>query len=296
MAFETARPPALLPTPTLKGRLRRSGREALRSLYLLPRLPSAHLKRRLLPSFVVVGAQKAGTTSLFRYLADHPVVQAPRFKEVHFFDLHWKKGPVWYRSHFPRIPGDRGRITGEASPYYLFHPRVPERMASVLPQAKILVLLRNPVDRALSHYHWEVGYGNERLSFREALERETEILPRETARILEDDGYRSFAHQHASYLARGRYAEQLRRWLDAFPREQILVLTAEDFFAKTAEAMTRAQRFLGLSEIGGRGYPVHRKGRYKRNVDIPREELADYFRPFNQELEELLKMGFSRWD
>ncbi len=296
MAKESGHPTTPLPTPTLKGRLHRSGREAIRSLYLLPRLPAAFRDRRLLPSFVVVGAQKAGTTSLFRYLADHPVVSPPRFKEVHFFDLHWKKGPIWYRSHFPRNHGNQGRITGEASPYYLFHPLVPERMARFLPDAKILVLLRNPIDRALSHYHWELGYGNERLSFREALEREEEILPRETGRILEEEGYSSFAHQHASYLARGRYAEQLARWLEFFPREQLLILTAEDFFSRTAEAMTTAQRFLGLSEIGGRGYPVHRKGRYKEKVDVSREELADYFRPYNQELEELLKMDFNRWD
>jgi hypothetical protein len=245
---------------------------------------------------VVVGAQKAGTTSLFRYLAKHPGVSAPRFKEIHFFDLHWRKGPAWYRAHFPGTVNRTGQITGEASPYYLFHPRVPKRMAEILPEAKILVLLRNPVDRALSHYHWEVEYGNERSSFREAIVREPEVLSRETARILNEEGYRSFAHQHASYLARGRYAEQLRRWLLHFQRDQVLVLTAEALFAKTAESMARIQKFLGLPQIGAQGYPIHRKGRYQRETDVPREELAEYFRPFNEELEKLLNMDFSLWD
>jgi len=287
--------PASPPTPRFKGRIRRTGRELLRGLYLLPRLPAGHLGLCATPSFVVVGAQKAGTTSLFRYLARLPGVTSPWMKEIHFFDLHWEKGLPWYRAHFPLMLPGRARFTGEASPYYLFHPRVPERMAEVLPGARILVLLRNPADRALSHYHWEVAYGNERLSFRAAIRREEEILPRETDRLEQEGGYRSFAHQHASYLSRGRYAEQLARWLAWFPKEQLLILKAEKFFSRTGETMGEVQAFLDLPVSGAQAFPVHRQGRYERDTDVPRAELLEYFSPLNEELGDLLGMNFEDW-
>jgi len=295
MLPEEAGPGPDLPTPGLKGRMRTAGREFLRSLYLLPRLPAGHMGLGVLPSFIVVGAQKSGTTSLFRYLARDPGVKPPRLKEVHFFDLHWQKGLPWYRAHFPfSFPGRR-LITGEASPYYLFHPRVPERMARVLPGVKIIVLLRNPVDRALSHYHWEVAYGNESRSFREAIRREEEVMSVETERLEGDGAYRSFVHQHTSYLSRGRYAEQLSRWLTRFPREQILVLKAEEFFLQTGEVMARVRSFLHLAESPNQEFPIHRKGRYEEDADVPRTELTEYFRPLNRDLADLLGMDFGEW-
>lgn len=284
-----------LPSPRLKARARRGGRELLRSLYLLPRLPAGHLGFCALPSFVVIGAQKAGTTSLFRYLSRHPAVTPPRLKEIHFFDLHWGKGLPWYSAHFPlALPGG-SPFTGEASPYYLFHPRVPERMFRVLPGAKILVLLRNPVDRALSHYHWEVQYGNERSSFRDALAREKALLPQETLRLQEEAEYVSFLHQHGSYLARGHYAEQLRRWFEWYGKDQLLVLKAEDFFQRTGRAMARVRAFLDLPEGRPETYPVHRQGKYSGGANVDRKELATYFRPRNAELEDLLGMDFGDW-
>ena len=280
----------------MKGRVRERGREILRSVYLLPRLPLAHMGLCSLPSFVVIGAQKAGTTSLFRYLGRHPGVSPPRLKEIHFFDLHWDRGISWYRAHFPLHVSGVPAFTGEASPYYLFHPRVPERMSGVLPGAKILVLLRNPVDRAISHYHWEVSYGNETLSFRNAVVREAEIVPRETARLLEEDGYRSFLHQHISYLSRGRYAEQLGRWLKHFSRDRILVLLAEELFANPGDTMARVQDFLGLPKMEARDYPIHRGGSYGGNTDMKREELKEYFRPHNERLRQLLDMDLTDWE
>jgi len=282
-------------SPRLKGRVRTRGREVLRSLYILPRLPAARLGLGSLPSFVVIGAQKAGTTSLFRYLSEHPGVTPPRMKEIHFFDLHWVRGVGWYQAHFPLNLWGGPPFTGEASPYYLFHPRVPERMARILPGARVLALLRNPVDRALSHYHWEVRYGNETLPFRRAMDRETEVLPGETARLLADDGYRSFLHQHASYLSRGHYADQLSRWFDHFPPEQFLVLKAEDLFARPGPTMVRVQEFLDLPDSVSRRYPVHREGQYRGRVDVDRRELEEYFRPHNERLGDLLEMDFREW-
>ena len=141
---------------------------------------------RLLPDFLIIGTQRGGTTSLYNYLVEHPGIGAASIKEVHFFDTpHFKQGLAWYRGHFPsafqRYYVERslkhGFVTGEASPYYLFHPHAPKRVAGLMPQMKLIVMLRNPVDRAYSHYHHEVAGGHEKLAtFEEAIACEDERL------------------------------------------------------------------------------------------------------------------------
>ena len=199
---------------------------------------------RALPEFFIIGAQRGGTRTLYTYLAAHPDVQRAATDEVHFFSLYFDRGVSWFLNQFPAP--EPGRITGEASPYYLFHPLAPQRMRAIVPEARLIVLLRNPVDRAFSQYQLEARQGNEPLSFEEALAAEEERLAGEEERLQADDTYRSFAHQHFSYQARGHYVEQLRRWLDRFPAEQLLFVKSEDFFADPALAYRRATDFLGL--------------------------------------------------
>ncbi len=198
------------------------------------------------PTFLIIGAQKAGTTSLLEYLNEHPEVGAPATKEVHYFDHHSERPAAWYRSHFPR----RGscRHSGEATPYYLFHPAAPERVRAALPDVRLIVLLRDPVERAYSHHNHEQVLGFEELGFSDALEREPERLAGEEARLRADPAYRSFSHQHHSYVARGLYAAQLERWLALFPREQLLVLASERLFGDPAGTLHEVQRWLGLEE------------------------------------------------
>ncbi|HEV2894458.1 MAG TPA: sulfotransferase, partial [Actinomycetota bacterium] len=153
--------------------------------------PTAGL--RLLPDYLIIGAQRAGTTSLHRYLIQHPGVRTTlRTKGVHFFDTAYGRGMSWYASRFPtkltawyvaRRHGVELR-TGEASPYYLFHPHVPARVAEHLPQVRLIALLRDPVGRAYSHYQHEVARGFETLSFEEAIEAEPARLAGETQRML----------------------------------------------------------------------------------------------------------------
>src|SRR5439155_3447898 len=147
---------------------------------------------RMLPDYLIIGAQRAGTTSLYLYLTQHPCV-APVVigKGVHYFDVDFAKGPGWYRGHFPvaarrylsRVGRDRPLITGEGSPYYLFHPLVPERVAALLPEARLIALLRDPVERAYSHYQHFVERGIETLTFEQALEAEPERLKGEVERL-----------------------------------------------------------------------------------------------------------------
>lgn len=250
---------------------------------------------RSLPHFVIVGAQKAGTTSLYSYLLQHPQVLPAERKEVHFFDLNWERGERWYRSHLPTkgemerasSPG-RPAVTGEASPYYLFHPHAPARLARLLPEAKIIVMLRDPVARAYSHYRHNVRKGEERLPFEEALDRECEIMDAEIERMIADPRYRSPAHQLYSYLARGRYAEQLERWFACFAREQVLILRSEDFFEDPQPVYSEVLRFLGLDQWrvdAGRAYNI---GRYDPDLIPGRDQLTSHFRPFSAQLHRLV--------
>ena len=158
---------------------------------------------RMMPDFIIIGTQKGGTTSLYRYLIDHPNIAPIYIKEPHYFDIHFHKGIGWYRSHFPtavekyyaRHVEKHDLITGEASPYYLFHPRAPQRVAKTLPKAKLIILLRNPVDRAYSQYQHQLRQpGVEPLSFEEAIAYEEKRLAGEEEKILRDEKYDSFNH------------------------------------------------------------------------------------------------------
>ena len=213
---------------------------------------SATAGLRPLPDFLILGAQKAGTTALYAYLRWHPEITGPSFKEVSFFDRHYAKGERWYRAH---MPVRRRSLVGEASPSYLFHPLAPERVAGMLPGARLIALVRNPVDRAFSHYQHEVALGREPLSFEDAVDREDERMQSELERMLRDPSYFSLAWWNYTYIARGRYAEQLERWFAAFPRKQLLVLFTEELSADTAATYRRVLDFLGVTARDLESYP-----------------------------------------
>lgn len=241
---------------------------------------------RGLPAVLIIGAQKGGTTSLFNYLIRHPDVMAPLTKEIHYFDIHYARGDRWYRGRFPYSHQLRGgRLTLDASPYYLAHPQAPERAARLLPGVKLLALLRNPVDRALSHYQHEVRAGRERLSFAEAIAEEPGRMAGEEERLVSDPGYYSHAHHRYSYLHRGRYADQLSRWARHFPREQMLVVQSEAFFRDPAGTTDTVQRFLGLRPHRLERYDTFYQGGYGQEMDPDlRARLSTHFEAPNRQL------------
>lgn len=241
---------------------------------------------RPLPDFLILGAQKAGTTALYAYLRWHPGITGPAWKEVSYFDRHYRRGVRWYRGHFPIRRGDR--IVGEASPGYLFHPLAPERVRATVPEAKLIVLLRDPVDRALSHYHHEVSLGREPLSFEQAIEVEPERTRGEEERLVREPGYFSRAWWDHAYLARGRYAEQLERWLAVFPREQLLVLPSEELAADPGQTYARVLEFLSASPHELDAYPRVYEQRYAGLRPETGQQLAEYFAEPNRRLYELL--------
>lgn len=259
-------------------------RKALRGTFRTYGVATARL--RPLPDFLILGAQKAGTTALYAYLRWHPQVTGPSFKEVSFFDRHYARGERWYRAH---LPIRRSGIVGEASPSYLFHPLAPERVAAMVPRARLIALLRNPVDRAFSHYQHEVALGREELSFEDALAREDERMQGELERMLRDPTYFSHAWWNYTYAARGRYAEQLERWFAAFARDQLLVLFTEELAADTAGTYRRVLDFLGVDARGLDSYPRIFEREYGGMDPSTRARLEDEFAEPNRRLGDLLE-------
>jgi hypothetical protein len=242
------------------------------------------------PDFLIIGAAKAGTTTLYRYLCQQDGVLEAKRKEVHYFDLNYTRGQRWYRSHFPRhSAGHGGRtLTGEASPYYLFHPQVPQRVAAAVPRVRLIAMLRNPVDRAYSHWAHFYREGIERRSFEDALAHEFAVLPAASRWLLRHPDGHSHDHRFSSYCARGRYLEQLRLWEQHFPRDQLLVIISERLFAEPAAELLRVSRFLGLGSPSSDAFPPRNVGHYGELSPGTRERLADYFRQPNQELADYL--------
>ncbi|MDJ0555458.1 MAG: sulfotransferase domain-containing protein [Microcoleaceae cyanobacterium MO_207.B10] len=248
---------------------------------------SWHFNREI-PHFLIIGGQKCGTNSLYNYIVQHPSVAPSLQHEVHYFDLNFDKGLDWYQSQFPELKP--GIITGESSPYYLFHPLVPQRVFDIYPQIKLIILLRNPVERAISHYYHEVKLGYESLSFSEAISSETTRLTGEVEKIIKTGTYYSFNHQHYTYLSRGIYIEQLQNWMKNFPKEQFLILKSEDLFSHPRETMNKVFQFLELPPHYLETYLKYNPGEYLAPSDQIYQDLVEYFQSFNQKLSEYLSL------
>ncbi|KUL36621.1 sulfotransferase domain-containing protein [Actinoplanes awajinensis] len=253
-------------------------------------------ERRMLPSFLICGGQRCGTTSLYRALAAHPVVlKAVLHKGVHYFDTSYERGIDWYRAHFPsrrsaeKIAEKYGvpAQTFESAPYYMYHPQAVARIAGDLPFAKLVVLVRDPVERAYSQHHHEVarGFETER-DFGRAVALEPARLHRKEERLASDPGYYSFAHQHHAYRARGEYARYLSVMAQHVGRERIHVVESERFFAEPEPVYDEVCAFLGLPPNLGR--PVFEQHNARpRQADMDpdlRRELSAYYQSHDEAL------------
>jgi Sulfotransferase domain len=286
-------------TQQARGPVSRAARESAKRV--LRRYGDATSGLRRGPDFVIIGAKRGGTTSLYNYVLEHPSIQ-PLFpgrqhiKGVHYYDSQYARGLRWYRSHFPLQVGGRHlarpavhpAITGDASPYYLFHPLAAERLARDFPEVRIIVFLRDPVERAYSHFKERTHHGGETLGFEAALDAEEDRLRGEMERIVAEPGYRSAEHENHSYLAQGRYLDMLPRWFGLFPREQFHIAASEDFYADPERHVNEVWSFLGLT-------PGKLRSRIRHNYlpapDIKpdtRQRLQEALADHNRGLEELL--------
>lgn len=232
------------------------------------------------PDFLIIGAQKGGTTSMYHYLTQHPQVQHAKKKEINFFTDHFEEGVDWYRNQFfRRVPG---KLQGEASPIYLFHHRAPERVYSLFPKVKLIVLLRDPVARAFSHYKHNVRKGREKRTFDEAINKEMKTIDADLAAP-------ELRKYGGCYVKRGVYVDQIKRWTAYFPTEQILFLKSEDFFKDPKGTMEVVHKFLGIGPLVLKTYAIANKG----DPDIilsqeAKDRLTEYYKPHNAALQDLL--------
>jgi hypothetical protein len=245
---------------------------------------SAH---RPFPGCIIAGAQKAGTTSLFDYLSGHPQCAPSYTKEVHYFDDAFDRGENWYRMHFPLSA--QPRLCYESSPYYMFDPRVPARVRELLPDVKLIFLLRDPVSRAYSHYQHSVRRGHEPLSFEAALDAEPQRLAGEQEQLIANPYLRSNSHRWYSYATRGYYADQLVRWFRLFPRRQILLLQAEWLFKQPTAAFSEVLDFLELDAWRPANFASSNRGRYQAPMsESTATRLRCQFTTANERLFELI--------
>ncbi|WP_043628723.1 sulfotransferase [Nonomuraea candida] len=250
---------------------------------------------RMLPAFLIMGAQRCGTTSLYRALARHPLLLKPVLhKGVHYFDVAYWRGPAWYQAHFPLRVGaallahryGARALAYESSPYYLFHPLAGARIAADLPGVKVIVLVRDPVERACSAHAHELARGYETEShFEHAVELEGRRLAGAEEQLLESPHALHHSHRHHAYLARGRYADQLDRLEPLIGRERMLVLDSHRFFAEPETVYDRVLDFLGVPHLGYPPFERHNGRPLPRRVSpVLARALRDHFEPYDARL------------
>ena len=268
------------------------------------------------PDFLLIGTKRGGTTTTYYSLLEHPNVMpqwpsarlVPKTndtKGVHYFDSNGTRSARWYRSHFETARARAAHaasvggtvVTGDGSPYYLYHPLAAGRAAAMVPDAKLIVLLRHPIERAYSHFREQTRNGVETLSWETALDAEAARTAGEVGRILADPSYRSFPHEQQSYVGQSEYAASLRRWFENFDRSQFLIRRSEDLYADPVTTLDEIWTFLGVGPYAG-GSTMRWNAAPQAEMDPAiRRRLEAHFEPHVRDLEALLgrAMGWDPW-
>ena len=263
------------------------------------------------PDLVVIGVKRGGTTSLFRDLERHPsmcplVPSARRLplrenqKGAHYFDSDMSKSDRWYRSHFPtsttlwwRTRRTGAAFTAEASPYYLSHPLAAERAAAALPHAQFVVVLRDPVERTVSHWAEQTRNGVETLTLREALDAEQRRVGDSAERLADGSLGESHAHEQQSYASQSHYAASLDRWIAAVGRERLVIVFSEEYFAHPGPVIDTILDAAGIAPMAHRHDSEQRNAAPRPSIleaDID-AELTARFGPDVRELSERLGLA-----
>ena len=248
---------------------------------------------RATPGLLIAGGQRCGTTSMYKALVQQPTIFRPVWRKgVHYFDVSFDHDLDWYRGHFPlQAQLERsGRKHGtnalcfESSPYYLFHPLAGERIAATLPEVKMLILVRDPVERAYSAHAHELARGFETLPFEAALEAEAGRLEGEEQRLRDDPAYESLAHRHQAYRQRGEYAPQIEKMASLLGREQVKVVDSHRFFETPGEAYAEVLEWLEVKPVRSAVFDKY-NGRPRLEMpDHVRRALTAHFEPFDEQL------------
>lgn len=259
----------------------------IKKILHFPRLITSQNRR--LPDFIIIGVQKGGTTSLFHYLKLHPCVRMSSLKEVHFFDNNYSKGINWYKSYFPFKSYSKNKIVGEASPYYVFHPHALKRIKKTLPNVKIIVIFRDPIERAYSHYKMEFRKGKESHSFKEAISLESSRIDKEYVKLISDENYYSFNYQTYSYMKRGLYGKQLEDIYKYFNKEDVCVLQSVDLLNSPETTLKRVYDFLNIPAVLPSKYEIFNKGNSSKLDPSTVAYLSEYFKNDSELFKKLIK-------
>ena len=254
---------------------------------------------RSLPDFMIIGTARSGTTSLYYDICQHPCVLPAAYDELGYFDSNFHLGLNWYRSLFPTLfskwlvkQKKQFAITGEDTPFYIWDPIVAKRILKILPKIKLIVLLRNPVDRAYSNYHLGVRAGTENLSFEDAIKLEIkrlEEINEESKSSIEKYAIRR------SYLAKGFYADQLKIWFEIFNSNQLLIISTEDLKSNPQKVINKIYNFLEIPDNHKLIPEKQKKAVYPEMKKETREFLIDFYKKNNTELFSLIGQKFD-WD
>ena len=249
---------------------------------------------RVLPDFIISGTVRSGTTSLYYNICEHPSVLPASYDEIGYFDSNYHLGINWYRSMFPtekemkQVKKETNfAITGEDTPFYFWKKEAAERIFQDIPNSKIIIIFRNPVDRAYSNYNLGIRKKTESLSFEDAIDEEMNFL--------KTHSFRDAVDRRRSYLSKGLYENQIKIWLDNFPREQIHILCTEDMKKNPKESLLKIFQFLGIPNYTLKNPQRQKSAEYKKMEDETREKLLAFYKPYNQKLFETIQEKFD-WD
>ena len=269
------------------------------SLIKIARQITHHSTARLrkLPDFLIIGAEKGGTDTLFAQLLQHPQISSPLRTSLHYFEGNYNKGELWYRAHFPLALSSDKTITGEKSTFYIYDPRAPKRIHALIPQVKLIVLLREPVQRAISQYFHYKNKGHESMPIADAFEKEEERISHYLQNISASSLYPA-GHplKVFSYKSRGYYAEQITNYFQYFSQNQIHIEKSEDYFANPLKSLKNIYNFLNIdSDFEPKNLAPLNVGRKKNVSKEFVDGLRDHFKPHNERLSELLNKRIM-WD
>jgi tetratricopeptide (TPR) repeat protein len=243
------------------------------------------LRKEKEPDFIIIGVAKCGTSSLFKYLSEHPQILPPHKKELNFFTPeNFDKGIDWYLSQFPAIADTKDFLTGEASPAYFNDSIAIENISKLCLETKIILLLRNPVDRAISWYYHNVKCGYETRDINQVLQTEIQQLKNLSEEELQE---------RTGHIFDGIYVNKIQKWSAAIPSENLLILQTEELANNTAKTVRQVFRFLGLHEYQSSQYLRYNTGNYNSVDPHLIEQLAEIFLPYNQQLEQYLNRKFN---
>jgi len=254
---------------------------------------------RSLPDFIIIGTARSGSTSLYYNICQHPCVLSAAYDELGYFDSNFHLGLNWYRSLFPTLfskwivkQKKQFAITGEDTPFYIWNPLVAKRILKILPKIKLIVVLRNPVDRAYSNYHLGIRAGSENLSFEDAIQIELKKLNEI------NDEFEHNVEKYTiprSYIAKGFYANQLKIWLELFNSEQLIIISTEDLESNPQGTLDRIYDFLKIPKNHKLIPEKQKKASYPKMKNETREFLINLYKKNNAELFTMIGQKFD-WD